>query len=601
MVAKLIFWCLAVTPLVFVAGINDVFNLPKLVWIFLTAALLFFVNIKEKIFTGKNTFLVPVLLILFWHLATLHRCVNVYLGIYSIVVLILFVTLYLNLENFLSADEKKAEALVKSVVAVSVIVSVYGLLQVAGVDFFSWTFVRSPMSTLGRRNFAAEYLVMAIPCVYYLLAAEKADRFFLLAAFFLLFLHLVLTFTRASYIGFFFSSVFFLLLFFSGKRKKIPAGKVFTILLVIFLFVQTASAAINTFEKGSLKSRLLVWKVAAKMVRHNPVFGVGPGNFEIRYPEYKEGVTEVLETAQERVTDVHNEYLEMAVETGIPGFLLFMWLLFAAGKTCFVVYRKSGRSRRLFIAAVSASLVAVSVNALASFPFQNPATMLLFWINLALVGSMAREKTGRELKLSPRILNALFAVFLVTGLNMSFRGLAASFYIRKALKAGGAGSVVFAERAEAYNPFSYETLFQAGRVAIDAGDYRKAYRFLLRSKMLHPNSETTHNNLGMVYFKTGHYREAEESFLASLKLNTVMPETYNNLGAVYIKTGRHGEAIPYLKKAVALKGDFYMAAFNLGMAYHVTGEHEKAREYWVRTLDINPDFYPAAEWLKALP
>lgn len=592
---------LALTPLVFITGLNDVFILPKMAWIFLAAAMLLWANMRGNLFTRKNTFIIPALLFLSWNLFSLHRCENIYLGIYNILILILFITLYASLENILKADTDNAGFLIRSIVCVSVAISVYGLLQAAGIDIFRWTWTRSPMSTLGRRNYAAEYIVMVIPWIYYLASAKKGRGLLWATAFLLLLAHLVLTFTRASYMGFFFSSLlFFVLLAGTRGRRKLPAARTPAVIFIVCLLAQSAYPGMKTFEKGTVKSRFLVWKIALQMVRENPVFGVGPGNFEIRYPEYAAREEEALRTSKFKVRDVHNDYLETAVNTGIPGLLLFLYLLFAAGKTCLAACRNSSGEKRLLLAGAASSTAAVLINALASFPLKNPSTMLLFWVNISCIGAIAGRAPEVKFVFPQRVLRIYFILFIAAGAAMSYRALAASRHTRQAGRSRGSEALELAEKAAELNPFSFETLFRAGRAAIDAGDYRKAYIYLSRSNLMHPHHDDTHNNLGMVYFRTGNYSEAEKSFLEAVKLNPVMPETYNNLGAVYITTGRYSKAIPRLEKALSLKKDFAMAAFNLGTSYYMEGDKEKAKEYYEKTLEINPAFHPARERLESL-
>jgi len=54
---------------------------------------------------------------------------------------------------------------------------------------------------------------------------------------------------------------------------------------------------------------------ALEMIADFPLFGVGPGNFEFTFPLYRD-------FGNERFTHVHNDYLELAAEMGLPALAL---------------------------------------------------------------------------------------------------------------------------------------------------------------------------------------------------------------------------------------------------------------------------------------
>ena len=76
------------------------------------------------------------------------------------------------------------------------------------------------------------------------------------------------------------------------------------------------------FKKGapSVHARFDYWKAAAQTVEDKPVFGSGPGTFAIAYAKVKKPESEMA-----RLT--HNDYLEQASDSGLPGMLLYMALV----------------------------------------------------------------------------------------------------------------------------------------------------------------------------------------------------------------------------------------------------------------------------------
>jgi putative inorganic carbon (HCO3(-)) transporter len=91
-------------------------------------------------------------------------------------------------------------------------------------------------------------------------------------------------------------------------------------------------------DEASLSSRLSAALAARDMALDNPVLGVGPGQFPIRYREYSLGLGV---PNSERGVEPHNMYLEVAAETGYLG--LLAWGALA----CTALWRLVRARRRL--------------------------------------------------------------------------------------------------------------------------------------------------------------------------------------------------------------------------------------------------------------
>ena len=64
--------------------------------------------------------------------------------------------------------------------------------------------------------------------------------------------------------------------------------------------------------------RIPVWKDTLHMIRRNLWTGVGMGSFESAYPQYQSFSTDLV------WNHAHNDYLEAAAETGLPGMILIL-------------------------------------------------------------------------------------------------------------------------------------------------------------------------------------------------------------------------------------------------------------------------------------
>jgi len=79
------------------------------------------------------------------------------------------------------------------------------------------------------------------------------------------------------------------------------------------------------FEKGatSVTARFDYWRAAAQTAKEKPIFGTGPGTFAIAYEKVKRPESEMA-----RLT--HNDYLEQASDSGVPGLLAYSLFIVAA-------------------------------------------------------------------------------------------------------------------------------------------------------------------------------------------------------------------------------------------------------------------------------
>lgn len=147
----------------------------------------------------------------------------------------------------------------------------------------------------------------------------------------------------------------------------------------------------------SSSSRLHFWGIALEMAKDHP-FGVGLRNYGEAYDAYDSS-----DKRYGRRRDCHSSYFQMISETGFPGGLLFIWLIFY---TCLTLIRVKYRAlnvrfhsndRRLFIPIVNGMLASMTVFMVAG-TFGSYALNDLTWYLFALTAAFDRlcsDKTER--------------------------------------------------------------------------------------------------------------------------------------------------------------------------------------------------------------
>lgn len=230
---------------------------------------------------------------------------------------------------------------------IGILVSGLALIQYFGL--FSKIFVPNgqPPSTMGNPIVLAIYLLLLSFPALSLAITEKNIKlkiFYIISLAIFLFTILISS-TRAAYLGIFAGAVYFLL--FYPKKMKAIKMCLSTLLLIIFLTVayanihpQLPKILQNKFTEGivnqlSIKNalndeRFKAWQIMVKAIEDKPILGWGPENLQIGFDKkYDSKITPTPWWDR-----AHNILLNAGVEAGILGiiaqivlFIVLLWQL----------------------------------------------------------------------------------------------------------------------------------------------------------------------------------------------------------------------------------------------------------------------------------
>ena len=261
-------------------------------------------------------------------------------------------------------------------------------------------------STLGNPNLLGGYLLFVLPIGIGLIFANKniLMKILLTSGSFLIFLCLIFTGSRGAYLGLVslvgFSVVVFI---FQSSLSKIGAycnkPLRFIVLLLIligagiltlYLFPMIQERLLTIFtlrEHSSNNYRVNVWLSSLEMLKDNWLFGVGVGNntFKEAYGAYMVSGFDALAA--------YNIFLEIAVESGIFGLVLFVLIILVSFLKLHRLFWINGNlfSFWLFLA-LSGTLVHGMVDTI----FFRPQIFILFWFLLASIGKLEGEYLENE-------------------------------------------------------------------------------------------------------------------------------------------------------------------------------------------------------------
>jgi len=148
----------------------------------------------------------------------------------------------------------------------------------------------------------------------------------------------------------------------------VVVGVVLTVVTVSLpdLARRLEAAEVTTAAAG----RWAATRGALAMAADFPLFGVGPGNFEFTFPAYRDfgGI---------RFTHVHDDYLELAAEAGLPSLLLVAVLISGLYRRAAAAFRHAADPAYLLWGAL-VGVTALLLHSFADFNLHIPANALVF-------------------------------------------------------------------------------------------------------------------------------------------------------------------------------------------------------------------------------
>ena len=381
----------------------------------------------------------------------------------------------------------------------------------------------------GSVNILAYSLLIKLPFMFYYIITTKNKILKSLVTFLMIFVIVQVTKTRSAFIALLLLQISFL--FFSGvylfKIRKFNLFKttyslVPVLLPLIFVLITdnylsnkfdsevtltSRISSINT-EDSSTNSRLRYYKDAFNTILEKPLFGIGTGNWEIysveKDAQYMDGYVVPYH--------VHNDYLEIAAESGIVASLLYFFMIFYI---VFLLLRKilqkiSINKNFLFEASILMGISMYLIDAVFNFPAARILQQmnLLFLISISVVLFYSEIK---EVKINYNKTIIIFLLFLIP------------FSTYSTLR-------VYKSSTEQNKLLAFFNFSRMDAVADEIESYEMDY----------PNVTVTALPLkgikGVYYFKNGEYKKAIELFDESRKHNPFiyLTETFKGMSYFYL-------------------------------------------------------------------
>jgi len=159
------------------------------------------------------------------------------------------------------------------------------------------------------------------------------------------------------------------------NRRAILVGLIIILLIIISQWNTEKYGNLREFTRSSMESRIMIWKSAGKILADNPVWGIGPGNFQSKYLEHQKYFPPYLEWA---VPEPHNLYLAFWLHAGLPGIIGFLILIIKWLKDLSKNIKKQKNSE--ISAVLLGIMLYILIHGLVDTPYWKNDLSLVFWL-----------------------------------------------------------------------------------------------------------------------------------------------------------------------------------------------------------------------------
>lgn len=181
--------------------------------------------------------------------------------------------------------------------------------------------------------------------------------------------------------------------------------------------------------RSASPERLLIWQQSLALLEQSPFRGLGLGLYSLFWPPYRDPFD------QSAGFFVHNDYLQIWIEAGLPGLLLFLGMLgaIAAMLVRIARHRDVPVGPRLEMYGLVAGVGAISLHSLVQYNFYVVPILIVFGLFLGRIQDLAQPYLGARLvsilpagRFSPDGFRLIvLSLMLVPGLYLASVGVSA--------------------------------------------------------------------------------------------------------------------------------------------------------------------------------
>jgi|GEM_PF-3424899 len=362
--------------------------------------------------------------------------------------------------------------------------------------------------------------------------------------------------------------------------------------------VQETQGGITSSLQSSASIRIMMWKACFKIIKEHPLFGIGPETLGYVFPRYRD-LSYIRTFSEYSLTNrAHNEILDTALNFGIPGLLIYIFLfitIFSVGINAI----KISKDRLLVL-----GILCLQVSYLIQNEFSFGATTIssLSWVMIGILAGISSPEKNIliESKLKRYFIGLppIFLSFILVFLLIPYFIADISFRTGRVYEESKLPDIAIAhyKRAISYYPFEQSYYHPLTQILLTRGkkeEMDEAIRLFKQALTYTPPSSSLWHSLGTGYYLRGGENAEEKAMACYSKVFEIDPyyaPSHHYIGVINKDKGRLSEARKSLEYAVNLRPDNPSFLETLGYLYMGIGNSEEARKVWERIIKLDPKY-----------
>lgn len=347
--------------------------------------------------------------------------------------------------------------------------------------------------------------------------------------------------------------------------------------------IATRAQAINMAEPN-FAIRLEYYRDAWAIIKNHPFVGAGGGAWNALYHRYQDFLY--------FTTEVHNQFLQLWVESGTPGLILYLGLWVAALVPVVKgLLRRREKEDWVVPWATTVAALALGVHSFFDFDLSLAALAIVLWSFFGMLRAAGELSPGHKAQVPRSMTRTLLS--LLAGIVAALFLFVPSYRLYQAGQAGARGARAMAAQemalAQAYmetahrqDPFSASYVGDLAQIytvlGLEAGDVKlieRARDYAALAKRREPYNPRVRTALSRMYMLQGWVDQSVAEARALLDINPLDITAYEYLGQTYIiaarfflGSGRVERARPYVELAGQLPAQVSKKAEELKAARH---------------------------------
>ena len=282
-------------------------------------------------------------------------------------------------------NRQRAHTLISVVITCAAVSAVFGIVQYGILHYDNLG--QRPQGTLGHWMTYSGLLMVVIGLAIARVIFGNMGRTWAALVLPALGVAVAVTFTRGAAIG----ACAAVALLFALKDFRLFA--ILPILAAIFIAIAPGPIArryqsMFNMNDPTVRDRYTMLRIGERMIRSHPLTGVGPNMVQRLYLDYTgsdslvgpDGVTHIN-------PHLHNDFLQVAAERGLPAFALWLWFVVALLRD---VWRRFNTGQRELAATAMATIVALLTAGLFEYNFGDSEVLMLFLTIVTLPAAASR-------------------------------------------------------------------------------------------------------------------------------------------------------------------------------------------------------------------